>query len=70
MFGENQLVFTLDPRFELDTETLILHLGSKIHALGSTILKSLLILVQNKNFVRKSHGLIWPILEITSLNVV
>ena len=42
----------------------------KIHVLGSTISKVLLILIPNRNCVRKSYGLIWQILGITSLNNV
>ena len=43
-------------------------LSAKIHVLGSKILKVLLNLVSNRNCVRKSFGLIWTVLEITSLN--
>jgi len=42
-------------------------LRSKIHVVSSTIFKVLLILVPNRSCVQKSHGLIWSILEISSL---
>ena len=67
MLGENWIGLALaleiwighwDPHFTL---------RSKIHVMDSTILKVLLILVSNRNCAWKIFGLIWPVLEITSL---
>ena len=64
--GGNLTYFYLGPKTEIDCLDLRFTFRSKIHVFSSTILKVLLILVPNRNCVRKSLGLIWPILEITS----
>ena len=67
MLGANQLIFALDPKFEFGHLDSCFALRSKIHVFGSTILQVLLISIRNKKCFRKSLGLIWPILEVTSL---
>ena len=67
--GENCVIFALDPKFEFGHLDSCFALRSKIHVFGSTILQVLLILIRNGNCVLKSLGLIWPVLEITSLKV-
>ena len=54
MLVANLIIIALDPKVELDAETLVLHSGSKFLCFLVHFFYVLLILVPNRNCVRKS----------------
>ena len=68
--GGKSTNFCLGPKIWIGHWNPHFTLRSKIHILGSTILKVHLVLAPNRNCVQKSLELIWPILEITSLKAL
>ena len=70
MLGENWLIFTLKPKLELDAETLILHSGPKVLCFVVPFYKYLWFWYQTEIGFEKVYAVIWPVLEITSLNAL
>ena len=66
MFGENQLIFALDPKHELDTGTLVLHSGPKYLCFVEHFYMYFWFWYLKEIVPEKVHILIWPVLEITS----
>ena len=69
MLGENRLIFALDPKLELDAETLVLHSGPKFLCLVVYFYKHFWFWYQTGIVSEKVYAAIWPVLEITSLKV-
>ena len=69
MLGENWLIFALEPKLELDAETLILHSGPKFLCFVVHFYKYFWFWYQTKIVSEKVYAVIWPILEMTSLNL-
>ena len=67
MLGENWLIFALEPKLELDAETLILHSGPKFLCFVGPFYKYLWFWYQTKIGFEKNYAMIWPVLEITPL---
>ena len=59
----------MDPKLELDAETLVLHSGQKILRLVVYFYKYYWLLYQTEIVSEKVYDTIWPVLEITSLNI-
>ena len=68
MLGANQLIFALDPKVKLDTETLVLHSGPKILCVLVHSNMYFWFMYQTEIVSKKVYAVIWPVLEITSLN--
>ena len=68
MLGENWLNFALDPKRELDAESLVLHSGPKFLCFVVHFYKYFWFWYQTEIVSEKVYALIWPVLEITSLN--
>ena len=69
MLGENGLIFALDPKRELDAETLVLHSGLKFLCFVEHFYKYFWFWYQTDNVSEKVYAQIWPVLEITSLKL-
>ena len=67
MLGENRLIFALDPKLEVDAETLVLHSGPKFLCLVVYFYKHFWFWYQTGIVSEKVYAAIWPVLEITSL---
>ena len=67
MLGENWLIFALDPKLKLDTETLLLHSGPKFLRFVVYFYKYSWFRYQTEIVPEKVYAVIWPVLEITSL---
>ena len=67
MLGENWRIFALDPKQELDAETLVLPSGPKFLCFVVQFYKYIWFWYQTKIVPEKVYAMIWPILEITSL---
>ena len=67
MLGENRHIFALEPKLELDTETLILHSGPKFLCSAVYFHKNFWLWYQTEIVSKKVYAVIWPVLEITSL---
>ena len=61
MLGANQLIFALDQKVELDTETIVLHFY---------IFMYFWFWYQTEIVFKKVYAVIWQVLEITSLKVL
>ena len=68
MLGANWLIFALDPKYELDAETLVLHSGSKSLCFLVHSHMYLWFWYQTEIVSKKVYAVILPVLEITSLN--
>ena len=68
MFGENQLIFALDPKLELDTETLVLRLGPKFLCFVVHFYEYFWFWYQTEIVSKKVYAMVWLVLEITALN--
>ena len=68
MLGENRLIFALDPKQELDAESLVLHSGPKFLCFVVDFYKYFWFWYQTENVSEKVYAAILPVLEITSLN--
>ena len=66
MLGENWLIFALDPKQELDAESLVLHSSPKL-CFVVHFYKYFWFWYQTKIVSKKVYAVIWPVLEITSL---
>ena len=69
MLGENWLIFALDPNLELDAETLVFHSGPKFLCFLVDFYKYFWFWCQTEIMSEKVYAVIWPVLEITSLNL-
>ena len=69
MLGENCLIFALDPNLELDAETLVFHSGPKLLCFLVDFYKYFWFWCQTEIMSEKVYAVIWPVLEITSLNL-
>ena len=67
ILGENWPIFALDPKLEMDTETLILHSGQKFMCFVVHFHKKFWFWYQTEIVPKKVYAAIWPILEISSL---
>ena len=67
--GANRLIFALDPKLEMDTETLILHSGQKFMCFVVHFYEKFWFWYQTGIVPKKVYAVIWPLLEISSLNV-
>ena len=65
--GGNQLIFALDPKLKLDPETLVLHSGPKFLCFVEHLYKYFCFWYQTEILSEKVYAVIWPVLEITSL---
>ena len=65
----NQLIFALDPKLEMDTETLILHSGQIFMCFVVQFHENFRFLYQIGNVPEKVYGVIWSPFEICSLDV-
>ena len=70
MLGANRLIFALDPKQELDAETLVLPSGPKFLCFVVQFYKYFWFWYQIEIVSEKVYALIWPVLEITSLNIL
>ena len=68
MLGANRLIFALDPKLEMDAETLVLHSGPKFLCFVVYFYKYFWFWYQTEIVSEKVYAVIWPVLEITSLN--
>ena len=68
MLGENLLIFALDPKLEFDTENHVLHSGPKFSCFVVHFCKYFWFWYQTEIVSEKVYSVIWPVLEITSLN--
>ena len=69
MLGANQLIFALDPKVEMETETLVLHSGPKFLCFVVHFYKYFRFWYQTEIVSKKVYAVIRPVLEITSLNL-
>ena len=67
MLGENWLIFALDPKLKLDTETLLLHSGPKFLCFVVVFYKYFWFWYETKIVSEKVYAGIWPVLEIIPL---
>ena len=67
MSRANWLIFALEPKLELYTETLILHSGSKFLCFVVHFYKYFWFCYQTGFVSKKVYAVIWSVLEITSL---
>ena len=65
--GANRLIFALDPKLEMDTETLVLHLGQKFMCFVVHFYEKFLLWHQTRIVPEKVYAMIWLLLEISSL---
>ena len=70
MLGENWLIFALDPNLELDAETLVFHSGPKFLCFLVDFYKYFWFWCQTEIVSEKVYAVIWPVLEISSLNII
>ena len=68
MLGENWLIFALDPNLQLDAETLVFHSGPKFMCFLVDFYKYFWFWCETEIVSKKVYAMIWPVLEITSLN--
>ena len=61
--------FALDPKLEMDTETLVLHLGQKFMGFVAHFHKKFWFWYKTGILPEKVYAAIWPISEISSLNL-
>ena len=69
MWGANRLIFALDPKLELDAETLVLHSGPKFLCLVVHFYKYFWFWCQTRLVSEKVYAAFWLVLEITSLKI-
>ena len=67
MLGIERLIFVLDPKVELDAETLDLHSGPKFLFFVAYFHRYFW--YQTEIVPEKVYAVIWPVLEIASLKV-
>ena len=65
--GANRLIFALDPKLEMDTETLVLPSGQKFMCFVVQFHENFRFWYQTGNVPEKVYAVIWPLLEISSL---
>ena len=70
MLGASRLIFTLDPKQELDAETVVLRSGQKFSCFVVHFCKYVCFGYKRKIVSKKVYALIWPVLEIASLNTL
>ena len=70
MLGENQLIFALDPKLELDAETLVFHSGPKYLCFVVHFHKYFRFWYKTEIMSEEVYAVIWPFLEITSLKTL
>ena len=70
ILGANRLIFALDPKLEMDTETLVLHSGQKFMCFVVQFHENFRFWYQTGNVPKKVYAVIWPLLEISSLKVM
>ena len=69
MLGENGLIFALDPKLEMDTETLVLQSGQKFMCFEVHFCEKFWFWHQTGIVCEKVYAVVWPLLEISSLNL-
>ena len=69
MLGANRLIFALDPKLEMDTETLVLPSGQKFMCFVVQYHENFRFWYQTGNVSEKVYAVIWPFLEISSLKL-
>ena len=67
MLGENQLIFALEPKLELDAETIVLHSGPKLLCFVVHFYKYFWFWYQTGIVSEKVYAVVWSVLEISSL---
>ena len=67
--GANWLIFALDPKLEMDTDTLVLHSGQKFMCFVVQFHEKFRFWNQIRIVPEKVYAVIWPLLEISSLKV-
>ena len=67
MLGANWLIFVLDPKLEMDTETLVLHSGQKFMCFVVQFHKKFWFWYQTEIVPEKVYAMILPLLEISPL---
>ena len=70
MLGANRLIFALDPKLEMDAETLVLHSGPKFLCFIVYFYKYFWFWYQTEIVSEKVYVVIWTVLEITSLKAL
>ena len=70
MLGANRHIFALDPKRELDAETLVLPSGPKFLCFVVQFYKYFWFWYQTEIVSEKVYALILPVLEITSLKAL
>ena len=70
MLEENQLIFALEPKIELEAETLILHSGPKFLCFVVYFYKYFWFWYQTEIVSKKVYAVIWQVLEFTSLKLL
>ena len=61
MLGENRLIFALEPKLEMDAETLVLHLGPKFLCFVVHFHKYFWFWYETEIVSEKFYAVIWPV---------
>ena len=69
MLGANRPIFALDPKLDMDAETQVFHPGPKFLCFTLYFYWYFWFWYQTEIVPEKVYAVIWPVLEITSLNI-